>query len=316
MITTKPLTRPASLNEWRTRGAKHDPVFKESLEFGMAYLAQPTDLFISPYSKCGTTWLQQIVHCLRTRGNMDFDDLIQVIPWLEIVQLLGIDPYAPQCGGFRVFKSHLSYYAIPKGGRYIVSFRDPKDALVSLYHFCNGYSWADGAVSLAEFARAIYLDKQESKFLSGYWEHLVSWWEQFYTPNVLLLSYEEMKADLPATIQMIADFLGLELDEELLTLAVKQASLDFMLAHKPKFSAWLYQEALAKLDFIPPSDTFTMVKTGRIGDHRTELPTDISAEMDVRWHEEVETRVGISSYQALRETLVLERGLSNATNLK
>ena len=33
------------------------------------------------------------------------------------------------------FKSHLSYDLVPKGCRYIVSLRDPKDALVSAYRF-------------------------------------------------------------------------------------------------------------------------------------------------------------------------------------
>ena len=44
---------------------------------------RPTDVVITPYSKCGTTWLQQIFHTLRTGGDMDFDDISCVVPWIE-----------------------------------------------------------------------------------------------------------------------------------------------------------------------------------------------------------------------------------------
>jgi len=304
MISTQTLTRPASLNEWRERmEQKLGPVLAESIQYGLAYQAQPSDLFISPYAKCGTTWLQQIVHGLRTRGDMGFDDLMQVMPWVEVVQLLGIDPYAPQRGGFRAFKSHLSYEAIPKGGRYIVSFRDPKDALVSFYNFLNGYYWQAGSASITEFAKARYLVYQGDGWGSSYWGHLVSWWEQRHNPQVLLLCYEGMKADLPATVQTIAHFLGIELDQDLLDLVVKQASLDFMLAHKTKFADLMIQEAFAKHGYVPPSDDFVKVNNGRVGDHRTELPAEIGGEMNAIWREMVEPRTDLSSYQALRAAL-------------
>jgi hypothetical protein len=305
MIATKTVTRPASLNEWLERRAqKLGPVAAESTEHGLAYQTQPTDLFISPFAKCGTTWLQQIVHGLRTRGDMDFDDMMQVLPWLEMVHWLGIDPYTPQRGGFRAFKSHLSWSAIPKGGRYIVSFRDPKDALVSFYNFLSGFHWQTGSISITEFARSFYLTAQGDGSDGSYWGHLVSWWKQRHNPNVLLLCYEGMKADLPATVQTIAHFLGIELDQSLLELVVKQASLDFMLAHKTtKFADPILQEAHAKIGFTPPTDTWFKVKTGRVGDHRAELPADIGVEMDTIWREVVEARVGLSSYQALRAAL-------------
>ena len=32
-------------------------------------------VIITPFAKCGTTWLQQMVHSLRTGGDLDFDDI-------------------------------------------------------------------------------------------------------------------------------------------------------------------------------------------------------------------------------------------------
>ncbi len=76
MIMT-PITRPTSLAEWFERSQQTWlPLMRESTQHGVSYQAQPTDLFISPFAKCGTTWLQQIVHGLRTGGAMDFDDSV------------------------------------------------------------------------------------------------------------------------------------------------------------------------------------------------------------------------------------------------
>ena len=60
---------------------------------------------------------------------MDFDDISRVVPWIETARCSIIDLEAPQRAEPRGFKSHLSYAAIPKGARYVVSLRDPKDAI-------------------------------------------------------------------------------------------------------------------------------------------------------------------------------------------
>lgn len=304
MIGTKNGTRPTSLTEWSERASQSwFPLVAESKRQGLSHRSIPTDLFISPYAKCGTTWLQQIVHGMRTHGDMDFDDISRVVPWLETAHLLGLDLQTPQRGGFRAFKSHLSWDEIPKGGRYIVSFRDPKDALVSHHRFFDNWHWEAGSVSIAEFAQGFYLAKRSSGWAGSYWHHLTSWWEQRHNPNVLLLCYEDIKSDLPATVQTIANFLGLELDKALLELVTRQASLDFMLAHKEKYADPLMQEIHMKLGFLPPGGDSAKVRNGRVGDHRTELPSDVGAEMDAVWRAVVEPRVGLPSYQALREAL-------------
>jgi hypothetical protein len=237
----------------------------------MAYQPQPSDVFIAPYAKCGSAWLQQIVHGLRTRSDVNHVDLTQVMPWLEMAYYAGMRLDVPQPGGFRAFKSHLSWANIPKGGRYIVSFRDPKDALVSFYDFVNGYDWQADSVSMAEFARAQYLNYQGDRWEGSYWGHLVSWWEQRHNPTVLLLCYEGMKADVPATAAAIALFLGIGLDR-----------------------------VLSNAELESP----VQVKPGPAGEHRTELPAEIGAEMDAIWRETVERRTGLASYQALRAALV------------
>ena len=113
-----------------------------------------------------------------------------VVPWLEWAYELGLDIYAPQKGAFRAFKSHVSWHDIPKGGRYLISLRNPKDALVSFYHFFDGFEFEAGSISITEFAREFYMADQP---LGRYWQHLASWWERRHDQNVLLLCFEEIE---------------------------------------------------------------------------------------------------------------------------
>lgn len=109
-------------------------------ERGLAFKPNPSDIIISPYAKCGTTWLQQIAHGLRTGGSMEFDQITAVTPWIEVAYDVGWDLEAPQVAEPRLFKSHVSWHDIPKGARYICSFRHYYDAIVSFYLMTSGKS--------------------------------------------------------------------------------------------------------------------------------------------------------------------------------
>ncbi|MGK0169562.1 MAG: hypothetical protein ACI9W2_001284 [Gammaproteobacteria bacterium] len=50
-----------------------------SRERRLAYRPHSTDVVIATYPTCGTTWLQQILHALRTRGDMSFSEITQVV---------------------------------------------------------------------------------------------------------------------------------------------------------------------------------------------------------------------------------------------
>jgi len=265
------------------------------------YRPRPTDVVISPFGKCGTTWLQQTFHTLRTRGDMDFDDISRVVPWIEASRLLGLDIEAPQRAEPRGFKSHLSYRAMPKGARYVVSLRDPKDAMVSSFRFTEGWFFEPGAISLAEFARTRVLAKPEEP--NSYWSHLLSWWPERDNPNVLLLSYEYMTDEPEATIRRLAGFCGIPLDDQLLALTLERTSLAFMLAHKDRFDDLMMRQLSEDRCGLPPGGDSAKVREGRVGGHVRELPADIATEMDVIWSRLVEPATGFADYAALEASL-------------
>lgn len=265
-----------------------------------SFAPRPSDVVITPFGKCGTTWLQQTFHTLRTGGDMDFDDISRVVPWIETSRALGLDINAAQRAQPRGFKSHLSYTDVPKGCRYIVALRDPKDAAVSMYRFMEGWILEPGTVQIGEF-----LATRSSVSPDGgdYWSHLISWWEQRDNPNVLVLSYEHMTADPAANVRLVADFCGIALSDELLALTLERSSLAYMLAHKDRFDDAMMRRLSEQRANIPPGSDSAKVRKGGVGGHRQELPEEISAALDATWASAVLPVLGFADYAALEAEL-------------
>jgi hypothetical protein len=233
---------------------------------------------------------------------MNFDEITSVIPWIEMAYDLGMDLKQPQGAQPRAFKSHLSWELVPKGARYIYVVRDPKDVVVSMYHFMEGWWFEPESISLAVFAREQFLHVKRP---TSYWAHVRSWWPHRPDPNVLFLCYEDMKQDLPHTVQRIAAFIGCALDDELLDIVARQSSLEFMRTHKRQFDDHLIRERRDAVCGLPPGGDSSKVRTGNVGDHSRELPSEVIAELDSRWQEEIEAPLGFPSYAALRAALSL-----------
>ena len=295
------LKRATTLDELRQR--KGTLASEESLRRGISFRPRPMDVLIATYPKCGTTWLQQIVHGLRTRGSMDFDEITAAVPWIELAFDLGFDLNAPQVAQPRAFKTHLPWTEVPKGSRYVYALLDPKDVLVSVYHFHEGWRFEPGTIPFGSFAREFFMSRESGR---RYWRHVSSWWEQRQRSEVLMLCYEDMKADLPSTVRRIARFINCELDEDLLEIVVKQSSIEFMRAHGTKFDDHLVREARNASRGLPPGGDSSKVRSGRVGDYFFELPEEVSEQLDAIWREEIEARFGLPSYQAMREQLARE----------
>ena len=266
-----------------------------------SYRPRPSDIVISPYGKCGTTWLQQTFHTLRTRGDMDFDDISRVVPWIETSRMLGVDLDAPQRAEPRGFKSHLAYDQLPKGARYVVALRDPKDALVSMYRFMEGWFLEPGAVSIGDFCAGRWMMGGPEG--GGYWHHLVSWWEQRENPDVLVFSYEQMTLDPVAHIRRLAAFCNIPLDDALLAMTLERSSLDFMLAHKDRFDDFLMRSLSEERCNLPPGSDSAKVRKGGVGGHRRELPPAVGAVLDAEWSRLVTPKLGFADYAALEAEL-------------
>ncbi len=213
-----------------------------------SFRARPSDVIIAPYGKCGATWLQQMFHTLRTRGVGDYDDISKVVPWIESSVALGLDLNADQCAEPRGFKSHLAYDAAPRGTRYVVSLRDPKDALLSMFKFMEGWFIEPGTVSIEAFATGWMAGSAEG---SNYWQHLASWWPRRYDSDVLIFSFAQMVKNPADHVRRLADFCDITLGDELLALTIERSSLPYMLANKYQFDDAMMRELSEKRNGFP-----------------------------------------------------------------
>ena len=68
----------------------------ESRLKGSQFKPRESDVFIVTYPKCGTTWMQQIVHQLKTGGDMSFNEITDVVPWIELAYDVQCDLYREQ----------------------------------------------------------------------------------------------------------------------------------------------------------------------------------------------------------------------------
>ncbi|HEY3887290.1 MAG TPA: sulfotransferase domain-containing protein [Caulobacteraceae bacterium] len=209
------------------------------------------DVVIAAYPKVGTNWTQQIAWQLAHGGPPGVDGLLNVA-WLDlrIAPFKAImDAYEAQTDR-RIIKTHLPLEALvfsPKA-KYLVLGRDARDMVWSAYNhqqlnsdevlaLFNGPPGRPGA-AVARPDRDIrdyYLHFLEHDDLPGFafepfWPHVRGWWTARGLPNVLLVHYANLKADLPREIRRIARFLTIEIDEAALPAMVEHCRFDYMRA--------------------------------------------------------------------------------------
>ncbi|MEM7216853.1 MAG: sulfotransferase domain-containing protein [Pseudomonadota bacterium] len=263
-------------------------------EQGLRLELRPTDVVITPYGKSGTTWTQQIVHTLRTRGDMEFDDISRVVPWIEVSAGLDIDLDAEQRANPRAFKSHLAWDDMPRGGKYINVVRDPANAAVSAFRFMEGWYVEPGAIEINAYLQATFLKTR------GYYAHLKSWWPRRNDADVLFLAYEHMLADPEPTIARIAAFIDVALDDELLSLTLEHSSREFMLRHRDRFDDAMLRKQSEELIGLPPGSDSAKV-TG--GSSKELLSAATLTMFDEVWDAEIATELGLPSYSNLLAAL-------------
>ncbi len=117
-----------------TPSPMHDPYVLAN------FATRKSDVLITTPPKAGTTWMQQILHQLRTGGDESFTSIDNVVPWLERhrsgMDLQQVLDYYESIPDPRVFKTHCTAEQTPGIGtaNIILTSRDPRDCCVSFYH--------------------------------------------------------------------------------------------------------------------------------------------------------------------------------------
>ena len=217
------------------------------------------DIVISTPAKCGTTWTQMICALLifQTPRLPQPMDALSVWPDMLIRRQDEILSELESQRHRRFLKTHTPFDGLPYDERvtYICVARDPRDCAISWDHHMANTDFdvvmsmraaavgvddlpepdGDGPPGLpppAESARDRFwqwVDTDDIVVgLSAMMHHLSSFWRARHLPNMVLLHYDDMKADLEGQMRGLAGRLGIEVPASRWPELVRAATFDEM----------------------------------------------------------------------------------------
>ena len=247
------------------------------------------DVVVSTYAKSGTTWTQQIVGQLIHGGDENVP-IHELSPWwdMRIIPPEARAAFEAQTHR-RVVKTHLPADALtmsPKA-RYLYIARDGRDVVWSLYNHHAGfiphaYEMFNGPGLVGEPLGPpdpdirnyfnTWVEKDGYPFWS-FAENVTTWWALRDQPNVKLVHFNDLKADLAGEMREIADFLEIDIPEARWPDVVEHCTFDYMKANAPRYAP------LGGMIFNGGADTF--INKGTNGRWR-----DVLTAADVAAYEE------------------------------
>ncbi|PWA90292.1 P-loop containing nucleoside triphosphate hydrolase [Artemisia annua] len=190
------------------------------------FQALPTDVFLASQVKSGTTWLKSLGFAILNRAKFKIDKdscathpLITTsphdcVPFLESESFLNNPSYANGLMGTHIPYTSLPQSIISSDCRIVYIHRNPKDMLISFWHFMNTLR-EDGS-------SPIKLDDTFELFCKGltpngpFWDHAIGYYKaSLERPNkVLFLTYEKLKEDTYNEVKRLASFIGSSFTKE------------------------------------------------------------------------------------------------------
>lgn len=237
----------------------------------------PDDTFIVSYPKSGNTWTRFLIgNLLYYPTGVDFSNINRLVP----------DPgdlskrYLKTLPRPRIIKSHQPFD--PRYMKVICVVRDPRDVVLSEYHF---------DVKRMAIKEGFPIERFVDRFIAGEVNHEAgSWGENVGSwmgarrsskrfqdgENFLLLRYEDIVADPGQELAKAAAFLNIKASEDRLRSAVESSSADNMRKlEKAQGHLWSSTRQ-TRLDK-------PFVRVAKSGGWRDGLPENCVAEIESAW---------------------------------
>ncbi|XP_038066235.1 sulfotransferase 1C2-like [Patiria miniata] len=244
------------------------------------------DCWIVTYPKAGTTWLQEIMSAVMHDGNLEEvnkSHFMLRVPYFEqtfpeevrrLKNLPSTHRIADEMPSPRVIKSHLPGQLLPpqiwtKKAKIVYVIRNPKDLMVSYFHFENMMNLKSAGLPFEE-----YLGYRNSKKASygSWWDHYLYFWKRRHEPNVMVLRFEDLKRDLRRNVEIISRFLGKALSAKTLDDITKHCSFYNMKSNP-----------MTNPDYLYASDErpgYSFMRKGKSGNWKTHFTVAQNESMD------------------------------------
>ncbi|KAL1462158.1 hypothetical protein MTO96_043191 [Rhipicephalus appendiculatus] len=206
---------------------------QESIHSAKHYKPRRGDVILVSYPKSGSNWTQFIIWNIMTGGRQpkNIVELGLMSPFLEVTGAAAAE--SPERTG--PIATHLPYRIFPPVdvAKYVYVARNPYDCAVSMYHFLKGLT--PKTYTDVSFEKFLSLFLTGKVFYGDYFDHVLPWYEHRHQPNILFITYEQLKADTKGMVLKIAEFLGPEharicSDDTLLQRILNNCSMESMKA--------------------------------------------------------------------------------------
>ncbi|XP_053308571.1 sulfotransferase 2B1-like [Spea bombifrons] len=196
------------------------------------------DIFNVTYPKSGTNWMIEILNLIKYKGDISLSNQVPIYmrsPWYEAVsskEQIEVLEHP------RILSSHLPYQIFSKAffeskAKVIYTMRNPKDVLVSNYHFNKIVSFYKDPESFQMYLE----DFLQGNVIYGSWfDHVKGWLQMKDDNRFFFITYEELLQDLRGSVVRICKFLGQELEDEAIDLVVEHSTFKSM--KENKMSNW------------------------------------------------------------------------------
>ncbi|XP_014790788.1 sulfotransferase 1E1 [Octopus bimaculoides] len=232
---------------------------------------RPDDILMFSYPAAGSHWMFEIVNMI-LKGSTERVSLLKedlLLDWSPFEKLDSIE--SP-----RLLNTHLPPELLPqellKDHKMIFLNRNPKAMLVSFYrHILD--------VNLLNY---------KGDFLSYFdlwmqgevpWDDYFKYVQEMYAlckdnPNALIITYEEIKADIPKAVSRVAKFLEKTIPDQLTKDIADMCSFDKMKSEKKLVSSYLPKDSL--------KDGGTVFHSGKVDTWKKWLTVEQSERIDAR----------------------------------
>ncbi|KAK1798473.1 hypothetical protein P4O66_006776, partial [Electrophorus voltai] len=226
--------------------------------------AREEDIMLMAYPKCGFNWIVAVIRkIMSVSAGLTVPNRPPLIEfWSPDVQQTVAESPSRRLLGSHMCPDNIPASFTTKKTKILVVFRNPKDTAVSYYHFMNKNPVLPKVESW---------DKFFSNYINGevpwgsYFGHALAWEKRMDDPNVMVVTFEELKENLPEGIRKVADFFSFPLTDE----QVKN------IAEESTFSAMVESSKTSHGPFSK-----VIFRKGEVGDWRNHFSEAQSKQMD------------------------------------